>query len=288
MKKKLLFTILIICLIPIFKEYNALPIIFKETSYIYLTRIIPYLFVMMILSEIFISLHLEKEHPLLIIRIISYLFHTSTTGSLIYLFSLTSGIPANIYFMKNCYNNNLITKKELKHILSFSCYYNPLFLYSVLKQSFNNNLFLIIFITPYIYGLILGIIKRPPKTFTSKESSVTNTISFPTRIQNIMNTLLYVYGIILLFRIIFIYLPNFHFIQGLFESSQGLLKLTRYQNLNIRYFIACIYISFFGCSMLLQLFSTFTILKTSFKSFILSRINLFIIYLLSLLMIIAK
>ena len=288
MKKHILFTILIICLIPIFYNYNKLPIIFKETGFIYFTKITPYLFVMMIMSELFIFLHLEKEKPLLIVKIISSLFHTSTIGSLIYLFSLTSGIPANIYFMKNNYNNKLITKKEIKHILTFSCYYNPLFLYSILKNSFNNTYILILFITPYIYGLILGIIKRPKERFPNLETNIIEEISFPKRIQNIMNTLLYVFGIILLFRILFIYLPNIHFLHGILESSQGLLTINNYHNIYIKYLITSIYISFFGCSILLQIFGIFNTIKKSFKRLILSRINLFIIFLIILFIIYIK
>ena len=278
MKKRILFIILIISFIPLLYYYPLLPNIFRDTGYLFLTKVLPYLFVMMVMSEIFIKLHLERDNELYITKIISKLFNTSKVGSLVYLFSLVSGIPSNVYFMNNLYENGLISKKEIKHILSFTCYFNPLFLYSVLYNIFNNYLAYILFFMPYIYGVFLGIIKRPKEKFKDLDGYLIDNGSFSQMMQRIMNTLLYVFGVILLFRVLFIYLPNISFIQGLLEVTQGLIMVSSYKSINIQYLISSLYISFLGISIHMQIKGIININNDTYKKFILSRVNLFIIY----------
>ena len=285
MKKHLLFFVFIICLGSIFYYYPLLPIVFKETGYLFLTRVLPYLFVMMVMGEAFLALHLEKSEPIFIIRIISFLFNTSNIGSLIYFFSLFSGVPANIYFMKKCYQYGYISKEEIKHILSYSCYFNPLFLISILVSIFGHSVFTyILFFGPYLYGFLLGIIKRPRKEFEGFRGNDLETYPFYQIIQSIMNTILYVFGTIILFRVIFLFIPNAHFIHGLLEVTQGLIWVQNYSNSMIQYFVTAVYISFLGLSIFLQIFGLFGVIKKTWKRFILSRVNLLIIFLFILLL----
>lgn len=273
-KKHFSLLILIIFTLLLFTRNKLIHESIIEACTLFLTKVFPSLFPILILCDLFIYFEFPELLCHLFGKIFEKLFHTSAYGAFAFFMSLFSGTPANAYIIKNLVFQNKLTIDEASYIFSFSFFTNPLFLYTMLKLIFPNNPLVVakIFIAPYITNFIIGIIKRPSKKeynnmiFATKKKTLSNTLI--QSIKNSMNTMLMILGTITFFYIInsIINPHHFIFINGILEVSQGLNNLINSSiSLKIKELFTLIFISFGGLSIHLQIRS---ILENSTISFI--------------------
>lgn len=253
---------------------------------LFLTKLFPSLFPMMILSELFIYFDLPDLLCKYFGSPFQKIFHTSPYGLFAFIIATFSGSPTNAYLVKNLHRKNFLTTTEASHVLSFSFFNNPLFLFTMLSLIFPNNPSTVIklLVLPYLINLLIGFITRP-KTTTYIEKMPESKENFGTMlsnsIKNAMNTLLFILGTITIFLIVNQCINPSHLpvISGILEISQGLNSLIDISySLKMKEILAILFISFGGLSIHLQIkgiisstdISYFTFLKARFLQSIIS------------------
>ncbi len=278
--KKIPLIILGIFTIFIFKNNQMIQQSMLESCTLYITKLFPSLFPMMILSDCFIYFGLPELLCKYFGKPFSKLFSTSPYGVFGFFISCFSGTPSNAYIIKNLYLNNYLNKQEAEKIMTFAFFSNPLFLYTMLSLIFPNNFVSVIklLVLPYIVNIIIGLCsKKEPLTNSILEPQPkTNFGTFISNsIKNAMNTQLLILGSISLFFLInkIINPNNLSIISGILEISQGLNSLVKINNIiKIKELLACIFISFGGLSIHLQIKGILSDTNISYLKFLKGRI----------------
>ena len=276
----------------IFKNNILIQKMVLASCELFILKLFPSLFPMMILTDLFLYFDL----PLLFERKMGSFFkkllHVSSNGFFIFLISLFSGTPANIYALKTLYLQNNITKKEAEHLLKFIFFSNPLFLYTMLSLIFPHNLkdTLTLIFLPYFVNTLLGILspsinKDTMLTFSKVKESLGTYLS--KSILKAMNTLLLILGCVCLFYLLDAIINPWHFpfLTGFLEISSGLKSLIGSSlNLKLKKILAYFFISFGGLSIHLQVKGILSETNISYLSFLKGRIYEFLIGILILIL----
>ena len=248
---------------------------------LFLTKVFPALFPMMILSNLFIYFGLPELLCQYLGKGFQKLFHTSPYGAFAFFISSFSGSPANAYTIKNLEQQGYLNNEEASFVLSFSFFNNPLFLYTMLSLIFPNKPLVVIklILLPYVINLTLGFLTRKKEPNEGKKILSTPEKNFgsflSTSIKETMNTLLFVLGTISIFMLLnaLINPQKIPIIAGILEISQGLNSLI---NINltskIKEILAILFISFGGLSIHLQIKGIISDTKISYQKFLKMRI----------------
>ena len=285
-QNKLPLILLTLCTFFIFKNNLLIQNSILTSCQLFITKLFPSLFPMMILADLFLYFDL----PYLFEKKLGYFFqnvlHISTNGLFIFLISLFSGTPTNIYTLKNLYLAKEITKKEAEHLLNFIFFSNPLFLYTMLNLIFPNDLkttFILLFL-PYFINLLIGMIstievkKEQNLIFKFSKESLGSYLS--KSINKAMNTLLLILGCVCLFHLLDSFINPWHWplITGTLEISSGLKSLINTPlSFEIKKILAYFFISFGGLSIHLQVKGILSDTDISYFSFFKGRLLEFFI-----------
>lgn len=270
MKQKLIILFNLLLIILIFKNYNIVLDSTINGCIIFLYKVFPYLFIISIINDLLINLN-----------IINYF-----NKPYIYIFitSLISGTPASTLTIKSLYNNNYISLKYANISLMYSSMPNPLFLYTILYNIFNNNHIVIkLIIIIYLSNLII-IFKYKKELDTNIIIRTNNNISLSNSINKSLNTSLLVLGTICFYLVISNILFNYIdiniylniLIKGLIELTQGLNSLIDI-NILFKELISIIFISFMGLSIHTQVKAILEDTKLEYKYYFIGRIYALII-----------
>lgn len=251
-----------------------------EGCELFITKLFPSLFPMMILSDCFIYFGLPEFLCKYIGNAFSKLFHVSPYGAFAFFTSCFSGSPSNAYIIKNLYLKNYLTEEEAAKLLSFSFFSNPLFLFTMLSLIFPDNLYIILklLLLPYVANFILGFLAKKEDIVinsTMKKRKENFGAMLSQSIKNAMNTELMILGSISIFFIInaIINPQNIPFISGLLEISQGLNRLIGLSvSTKLKEILAIIFISFGGLSIHLQIKGILSDTNISYLKFLKGRI----------------
>lgn len=260
---------------------------------LFLTKVFPALFPMMILSNLFIYFGLPELLCKFFGKSFQKFFHTSPYGAFAFFISSFSGSPANAYTIKNLEQQGYLTTEEASYVLSFSFFNNPLFLYTMLSLIFPNEQAIVIklILIPYVVNLTLGFLTRKKNIQTEKKilpQKGKNFGSFlSSSIKDTMNTLLFVVGTISVFMLLntLINPQKIPIISGILEISQGLNSLINsFLSNKIKEILAILFISFGGLSIHLQIKGIISETQISYQQFLKMRIfqaliSIFIIFL---------
>ena len=127
MKKNIPIFLLFLFTFLIFYQNKEVQVAIIDSCELFITKLFPSLFPMMILCDLFIYFDLPEFFCKYFGSFFSKVFHTSPNGAFAFFISCFSGTPSNAYMIKNLYLENVLTKEEASHILSFSFFTNPLF-----------------------------------------------------------------------------------------------------------------------------------------------------------------
>jgi len=285
--KKIL-SILLLFIIIILLLFNSFEIIesIKFSFSICINNLFPSLIPFMLLSNILIQYDFVDDLSSIFNKFMTKIFKVNKNCSFAFIMSMLSGTPSNAKYLKDLYDNNLISIDDIKKCLNFCHFTNPLFILGTIGYNFLNNkkLGLIILISHYLSALIVGLFNRKTKLIYKKNKIKLKKNSFINilnkSIINTSNTLLLILGIITTCIIIttlinktFLINNNFKFIYGFIEITQGLKYLSLSNiNIEIKTILSCIIISFGGLCIHLQVFSILDNKKIRYIPYLISRI----------------
>lgn len=273
-KKKInIFIIILIYLFIyiIFRNSNNLSNITFLSLKMYILKVFPFLFIMMILNNLLIKCNLP------------YYFNKIFKNNDLYIFfsSILSGSPINAVILKNYLENDYITVKKASKILAYTSFNNPLFLYNYLHLILNNNYNVIkVMGILYISNFILYIYfnkKNNSQSFIKyKEYNLKKELF--NSIYEIIQNLIKIMGIIIFFKIILDLLMTkksicYSLLKGLVEVTTGLNDLINFNiSIKIKEIISYIIISFMGLSIQMQMSIILEKYNIDYKYFYTSRV----------------
>ena len=273
-KKKInIFIIILIYLFIyiIFRNSNNLSNITFLSLKMYILKVFPFLFIMMILNNLLIKCNLP------------YYFNKIFKNNDLYIFfsSILSGSPINAVILKNYLENDYITVKKASKILAYTSFNNPLFLYNYLYLILNNNYNVIkVMGILYISNFILYIYfnkKNNSQSFTKYKEYNLKKELFNSIYESIQN-LIKIMGIIIFFKIILDLLMTkesicYSLLKGLVEVTTGLNDLVNFNiSIKIKEIISYIIISFMGLSIQMQMSIILEKYDIDYKYFYISRV----------------
>lgn len=267
MKRNLFYLTILAFIFLLFKNYSLVLSSSIEAVNIWLYKVFPYLFIMIILNDILINLdfaHLFKNNCL-------YIF----------IMSLLSGTPTSAYIITNLYNSHKMKKDNANYALSFTYFCNPLFLYAILNSIFNNTsiTFKLMFIH-YLSNIIIYLIYR--KKITKENHENTNaSLNIANSIKKSVSTVTMVLGTITLYMVVskiitttfaFSTIPAIIF-KGFLEVTQGLNALIELNlSLKLKELLAMLFISFGGLSIHTQIKCVIEETDLEYKYFLKGRV----------------
>lgn len=242
MKRKLIIFTIMTLIILVFKNYQLVLSSTIDGVNIWLYKVFPYLFIMIIIQDLLINLDFAN------------LF--KRTSTYIFFMSIISGSPSNAYIISKLVKEEKITKEYGNTCLVFTFFTNPLFLYSILNLIFNSFYMTIkIMIIIYISNFIIYLYYKKDLPVANMSGKPSN-INLPSSIKSSINTNLMVLGSIVFYFIISNILINTFnigypcniFLRGLLEMTQGLNNVI-YLNSDIKVITTVIFITFGGFSI---------------------------------------
>ncbi len=265
MKRKLIIFTIMTLIILIFKNYQLVLSSTIDGVNIWLYKVFPYLFIMIIIQDLLINLNFAN------------FFKNASTY--IFFMSIISGSPSNAYIISKLVKEGKITKEYGNICLLFTFFTNPLFLYSILNLIFSSlymtiKIMIIIYVSNFIIYLYYK--KDLPVTNMSGKSSK---INLPSSIKSSINTNLMVLGSIVFYFIISNILINTFnigypfdiFLRGILEMTQGLNNVIQL-NSNIKLITTIIFITFGGLSIHTQVKCILDEYELDYKYFFKGRI----------------
>jgi len=285
LKNDIYIVITLIFVILIFKNNLLFKKCIINGCEVFFYSVLPTLLPMFIINDILMNYNFIYYLNKIFYKIFKLLFKFSNSATYIFIMSILSGTPTNAYITTNLVTNNNLNKKDASIILTYSYFLNPLFLFSMLSNIFNNekialkiificyvsNFIIALFYRKYNYQNTNNIISNNRKSF-SKILSESITKSFST-LTNILGTIIFYFVIS---EGISTFINNDLFnciINGLLEVTGGLSKLN---NLNINFklkeILSVIFISFGGFSIHSQIKSIIIDANISYKKFFITRI----------------
>ena len=260
----------------IFKENTSLSNITFLSFKMYILKVFPFLFIMMILN----NLLLKCNFP--------YYFNKIFKSDKLYIFinSILSGSPINAILIKNYLDNNCINEDNASKLLCFTSFNNPLFLYNYLMLILNNvnNVIKIMGVIYFTNIVIFLYCKNKIKINTLVKYQNYN---LKKELFNIISestfNMIKIMGIIIFFKIILdlVMTKNnvlISLLKGLIEVTSVLNTLTLINTkVIIKEIISYIIISFMGFSIHMQISTILENYNINYKYFYLSRLFLIIL-----------
>ena len=265
MKRKITILLIMTFIILIFNNYEIVLKSALDATTIWLNKVFPYLFIMIIIQDLLINLNFSSFFK--------------NTAIYIFIMSLLSGTPSGTYIISKLKEQNIITKEYANTCLIFTFFANPLFLYSILNSIFLSKLTTIrLMLILYLTNLILYFIYK--KDLPSNGKSInTNEINLSSSIKTSINATITVLGVITFYLILSnIIITEFNiiypfniFFKGFLEMTQGLASLIN-SSIKFKEVIAMIFISFGGFSIHTQVSCILNEANLSYKYFFKGRI----------------
>lgn len=268
MKKNFLYLTLLAFILLIFKNYNVVLDSTIKAVDIWLYKVFPYLFIMIIINDLLIQTNFAKIFP--------------KTSYYVFIMSLLSGTPTSAYIVKSLYQDGKITKEYANNALLFTYFCNPLFLYTILKFIFKNSFIPIkLMIIHYLSNIIIYLFLAKKESCQSKTIQTFGRLNLSNSISKSITTVSMVLGAITFYMVLSDILlssckfsSNFGvFFKGFLEVTQGLNGLeTLSFSSKIKEIIALGFISFGGLSIHTQIKCILEETDINYKYFLIGRI----------------
>jgi len=294
MKNKLINIIIVICSIFIFyliiiKKFLVQSSIAYSLN-IWLNNLFPTLFPFFIISDILINYNITTYIPKYFKKVCQFLFNITDNMLTILILSLISGFPSNARNTKLMYDNQEITIDEANHILIFSHFANPIFIFTTIAIYFlkSKTLGPILLISHYLSNFILGFLFRSsfhhPKNISNKSNNHQHkqfgTI-LVTAINKSVDTILSICGIVTVFLLLSSLLVdtlnlnhyNTSLLKGFFEITIGVESLSKIHiPTTYKAIITSAFLAFGGLSVHLQVKSQLTNTPINYHYFLIGRL----------------
>ena len=257
MKRKLIYLTILILIFLIFKNYSLVLESSITAVLLWLYKVFPYLFIMIIINDTLINLDFEKMFK--------------NTSIYVLVMSLLSGSPTSAVIINNLYKQGKISKHNANITLMFTYFANPLFLYTMLNSIFNSlNKTIILMFIHYLSNIIIFLIFKKRLDINNHKDNIV-TINLSESIKKAMSTTTMVLGTITFYLIISNILNLNIFLRGIIEMTQGLNFLIN-STITHKELLAIIFISFGGFSIHTQVKCILDETNLEYKYFLKGRI----------------
>ena len=233
-KRKVMIVFLIWFLFEVLSNSNLVIEVVLTSVDIFKNNIFPSLFPFFIISDLLISYNFVEIISPYLNKILTPLFKTDNTSNFIFLMSMLSGFPSNAKIAKSLLEKEVITPKEVEHILCFSHFSNPLFILGTLAIFLKNKkVCCLILIIHYLSNFIIGIILRKKTNNSYNNYSLNQEIKplgtiLGSAINKAIQALLLILGTLTTFMLLSaIILKNIHIIEPLASIIRGTLEMTQ-------------------------------------------------------------
>lgn len=263
MKKNIKFLLLILFVLITLLNFNIITNSIRLSFNICIKNLIPSILPFLLISNLLI------RYNILDFNFISLI-----------ILCIISGSPSNSKYIKEYLDNNIINEEDALKLLCFLQYFNPIYIISIIGISLLNSFKIgIILLISNILSSFLLIRKIHINKYNKQVKINFNILS--NTIVDVINTILYIVGIITTFFILTSYIDiifniniKYKWIYGLLEITQGIYYLS-YSNLNIylKTIISSIFISFGGFSMHAQIYGILDNKKIRYKPYLIYRIK---------------
>lgn len=216
-KRLVVLTLLFTLLILYIKESNLIIKEFLSYTNLFITKLLPSVFIIYILSDLLINYGIIN----LLKKITKY-----PTTLYILLISLISGFPSGPKTIKNLKEQNYITEKESNKLIQCTHFPNPIFVFSTISLITKN--IGIIYISIIISNLIILLKTKPTSNIklpSIKEKDFTTTLS--NSIINTLKIIILIYGTSIFFYLISIIILNYFNTKELYIIINTIFDLTK-------------------------------------------------------------
>lgn len=216
-KRLVVLTLIFTLLILYIKESNLIIKEFLSYTNLFITKLLPSVFIIYILSDLLINYGIIN----LLKKITKY-----PTTIYILLISLISGFPSGPKTIKNLKEQNYITEKESNKLIQCTHFPNPIFVFSTISLITKN--IGIIYISIIISNLIILLKTKPTsnnKLPSIKEKDFTTTLS--NSIIQTLKIIILIYGTSIFFYLISIIILNYFNTKELYIIINTIFDLTK-------------------------------------------------------------
>ncbi len=300
MKQKLntllIITILIITITAIFNSSSKINIAVLQSFEMFANNIFPSLFPMFIISSILVNIGIPELLGKFFSKPMSFLFKTKSSASFVFFMSMITGFPSSAKYIEDLLEKKLISKNHADKILLFTFFSNPLFIVNTVGIMFlkNKELGYLMLISHIIGNILIGIIfrnynqekdnentsiKESLKTFHHNIQKKSIFQILLNSIQNSIETLVIIFGIITTFMIIInIFFPSNNSLisilgASILEMTSGLKYIsTSDLSITLKINLSMFFISFGGLSIHTQIMNILKEKKVRYLPFLFARI----------------
>ena len=281
-----IYLLLIIELLILFKSKIIIKNVY-ETTILFVNSIMPSIFPNMVISNMMIKQDISKVIPNKVINLFNKLFNFNKNVTTLFIISFLTGTPTNIININEYENKGLITEIEAEYLSYITHFINPLFVISIVGIGIFNSvkIGLLLLLMQFISNIIKAFIfknkfnKATNKTNNFKDKNIID--NFKDSINLSINSILIIFGIIVMFNILIILISNifkFKFVTNVLisvflEITSGISKL-KYLNINniLKFIICYISLNFGGICIHMQSLSISKNKKIRYLKYLIFRI----------------
>ena len=272
-KRLVVLTLLFTLLILYIKESNLIIKEFLSYTNLFITKLLPSVFIIYILSDLLINYGIIN----LLNKITKY-----PTTIYILLISLLSGFPSGPKTIKNLNEQKYISEEESNKLIKSTHFPNPIFTFSTISLITKN--INIIYISIILSNLIILIINKPKSNNLPniKEKDFTTTLS--NSIIKTLKIIILIYGTSIFFYLISIIILNYLntkklyiIINILFDLTKGIETTSLITNQTIKDLIIILLLTISPLNINIQIKSILSDTNIKYKNFIKGRITSFIL-----------
>ncbi len=284
-KNNIIIISLLIILFEVFDHTNTIKTTIINSSKIWFYNLIPSIFPMYILLDLFINYNV-LDTIYFLFKPIKKLLNLTKESSYIFLLSILSGFPSNSKYIYSFLVSKNISLNDANHLLLFTHFSNPIFILESIGGFLNNKkISFFILISHYLGNFIIAFIFQNKSISLESKIKKKEKNSFVTTltssIYNTIKVLILLYGIITIFMIItslikvnFNLNPFFNSILcGILEMTSGIYYVS-FLSIPILYksIIITFFLSFGGICIHMQVMSILSDYKINYLSYFKARI----------------
>ena len=269
-KRLLVLTLLFTLLILYIKESNLIIKEFLSYTNLFITKLLPSVFIIYILSDLLINYG--------IINLLNKITKYPTTIYII-LISLISGFPSGPKTIKNLKEQNYISEEESNKLIKYTHFPNPIFVFSTISLITKN--IKIIYISIIISNLIILINNKPQSTNklpNIKEKDFTSVLS--NSIINTLKIIILIYGTSIFFYLISVILIKYLntkklyiLINILFDLTKGIQTTSLINNQTLKDLIIILLLTISPLNINIQIKSILSDTNIKYINFIKGRVT---------------
>lgn len=260
-----------------------------SSSKLFIIKIFPSLFPTMVMGNLLIKNNVQTIIPVFIKRMFNKLFNFNDAMTGIFITSIFTGTPSNAIYINESLDEKIISSSEAQKLLCTTHFINPLFVIGGVGigifKSYKIGAFLLlmIIISNFIKAFILR--KKGVSNLSNKLNTTYHNVNFITSlsesIKNSINSLLMIFGIIIMFNILVNLIGNIFnlpyllnaIINGLLEMTGGIMKISNLSiNIIPKFLLAYFFLNFGGICIHMQAFGMLKNKKISYLKYLIFRV----------------